>query len=435
VVLACSAGPDSSALAVLVRHARPDLVLLLAYVAHALRGPQADADEAARVAALAGRLGATHAVLPVTVVSDGAGVEAAARDARHAALEVEAARVGAAAVLLAHHADDQAETVLLRLARGTGPDGLAGMASAAGVRVRPLLEVRRTDVHRAARELAPGVVEDAAHDPMNDDLAFARVRVRRDVLPALAGIGPDPVGALVRLAALVRDESAVLDATVADLLPALGLVTVGRASAVPSDRLRALPDALARRVLRVVLAGHGGPPAADTLERILRGPDGWRATLPGPLEVEVGHGWHVLAPSPSAPGAPPAGTVADPVLEGSVRHGPSAVTVTVAPAGPAGVLALAAHPAGGMPPGLDPDRLAVRLRIGTPLGLRTRREGDRLRTSAGTRTLADLMSDARVPLVLRGLLPVVTDASDRPVWVPGLAVAAEVHDRPGGGRE
>lgn len=432
MVLACSAGPDSSALATIVAHLRPDLRLHLAYVAHGLRGEAQDRDEADRVSRLASRVGATHAVLPVAVARAGGGLESAARDARHAALEAEALALDAAAVLLGHHAEDQAETVLLRLARGTGPDGLAGMMPTHGMRVRPLLEVRRADLHRVADELAPGVIAGAADDPMNDEDAFARVSVRRHVLPALGDVGPDPVGAITRLAALVRDESSTLDALSERGADGLGIVTVGDAVALPSVALRALADAIARRVLRATLArAAGAPPDAETVERVLRAPDGWRATLAGPLDVEVGRGWHVIAPATARASDLP--QVMLDLATPSVLHRPSGMTLAVERS--EGATRLAARPGVGLPPGLAPGRLEVVLLTTGALGLRTRRDGDRVRTPGGTRSLSDLLSEAGVPRALRDLLPVIVDASGRVLWVPGVAVDADASMRPRGSVE
>lgn len=424
--MACSGGPDSTALALLVRRARPDLTLTLAYVAHGLRARGEDAGDAAHVAAVASALGVDHVVLPVRVGRSG-GVEAAARDARHAALEDQADAVGAVAVLLGHHAEDQAETLLLRLARGTGSDGLAGMAPLAGRRVRPLLAVRRADVHRAADAygVAPAMPA-ARQDPMNDDDGFARVRVRHDVLPALARVGPDPVGALTRLADLARDETTALEAA-ADLLAAsLPVVTVGTAHAVPTGALRAAAPAHARRVLRRLL-GTGG---AVDVERILTAPDGWRGTVPGPWDVSVERGWHVLARVGPADGASataallPVGAVT-----ADVRHVPSSLVLRATGATD-GTCTLAVVSPGPLPPGLDERRRTAVLRVSGPLTVRTRRPGERIRLAVGSRPLATLLAEAGVPRTLRDRLPIVADAADRAVWVPGVAVDAEAHVRP-----
>ena len=426
-LVACSGGPDSTALAVLVRRARPDLALVLATVAHGLRGPRVDEGDASHVAALAAALDGEHDVLPVTVERSGAGLEADARRARHAALEVAAGRHGAAAILLGHHAEDQAETLLLRAARGTGLDGLGGMSPVAGRRLRPLLAVRRADLHRAARSCAPDLQDAARHDPMNDDPDVARVRLRRELLPALARIGPDPVGALVRLADLARDEAAALEANVDVLVASLPVVEVGEAVAVPSAGLRAASPALARRVLRRLL----GAADAATLERLLAAPDGWRATLPGPLDASVERGWHLLAPVGPAPDVAPHPLDPAPGTTVEVVHAPSSLRLRASRAhdadGPITELAVAS--ALPLPPGLRADRRTVRLRGDGPLTVRTRRPGERIRLPAGSRAVSDVMLDAGVPRVLRDRLPVVADAADRAVWVPGLAVDAGRHVR------
>lgn len=432
VLVACSGGPDSTALAVLVRAARPDLRPVLAYVAHGLRTPADDQHESRTVARLAESLAVDHVVLPVTVVRSGRGTEADARVARHAALEEETVQLGAHAVLLGHHAEDQAETVLLRLARGAGSDGLAAMAPVAGPRVRPLLDLRRADVHRAARSIAPDLMARATHDPMNDDPAFTRVRARRDVLPLLATLGPDPVGALTRTAALARDEVTVLDAAVDTLLLRTPAVRVGPATAVPSEALRTAPAAVARRLVRRLL----GPSDAASVERFLVAPDGWRATLPGPVDATVGRGWHVLRPATSA--GPDllveAAFTPAPHAPAEVEHHASSLRLRGHLVAAGALTHLHLHVVGNapLPPGLLPSRRAARLRrtggVDGPLTVRTRRPGDRIRLAGGTRTLADLMGEAGVPRPLRDLLPVVVDVEGRPRWVPGLAVDVTVHD-------
>jgi len=149
----------------------------------------------------------------------GPGPEAAARDARYAALADVAAELGAGAILLGHTLDDQAETVLLGLARGSGGRSLAGMRPISGLVRRPFLALTRETVRGAARDAGLATVD----DPHNSDPRFARVRVRDVVLPALEReLGPRVAEALARTADLLRDDADLLDSLAQDALSRLG---------------------------------------------------------------------------------------------------------------------------------------------------------------------------------------------------------------------
>ncbi|MEU4239077.1 tRNA lysidine(34) synthetase TilS [Actinoplanes sp. NPDC026619] len=226
VLVACSGGADSLALAAAARFvassARPSSAgsgsvgsgsvgsgsVGLVTVDHGLQ-PGSDR-RALDVATWAREAGfAPVEVATVSVAGLPGGPEAAARTARYDALSAVAARVGAAAVLLGHTRDDQAETVLLALARGAGPRGLAGMPRRRGIFVRPLLDVGRADTRKACAAL--GLVP--WEDPHNSDPAFARSRVRGGALPALVdALGPAVVANLARSAEQIAADSAALDA-------------------------------------------------------------------------------------------------------------------------------------------------------------------------------------------------------------------------------
>src|SRR5262245_48977607 len=179
VVVGCSGGADSLALLALAVDA--GLAPVAVHVDHGLRADSAA--EATQVRTVAEHLGATFRAAAVVVVP-GANLEARARDARYAALEEARAEVGAEVVLVGHTADDQAETVLLNVLRGSAASGLAGMAPRHGAVVRPLLDVRRADTRALCDALGIAVVD----DPMNDDRAFRRVAIRHDVLPYLSAL-------------------------------------------------------------------------------------------------------------------------------------------------------------------------------------------------------------------------------------------------------
>ena len=212
---------------------------------------QAGSGDVARAAAEQCRELGLQPVRQVRVTVDGnGGPEAAARTARYDALRSVAGEVGADVVLLAHTRDDQAETVLLGLARGSGARSLAGMALVSGSLRRPFLEVSRGTTVAAC--LAAGL--EPWHDPHNDDPAYTRVRVRREVLPVLEeALGPGVTEALARTAGLLRADADALDALAADLATWPSRRTAGYGSDEVHCEVGALdaqPPALRTRVLR-----------------------------------------------------------------------------------------------------------------------------------------------------------------------------------------
>ena len=245
--VALSGGPDSLALVATAAPVRPTTALI---VDHGLQPGSDTVAEAARRQAL--ELGCAEArVLRVTVGAAG-GPEAAARTARYAALA--AARAGMP-VLLAHTLDDQAETVLLGLGRGSGARSIAGMRVADPPWYRPLLGLRRSQTHAACAEL--GIA--AWDDPHNHDRRFTRVRLRREVLPLLEDVlGGGVAEALARTATALREDTEALDAISEHSLAA---ARVGEALSVAA--LEPLPAAVRRRVIRGWLLAGGASGLSD----------------------------------------------------------------------------------------------------------------------------------------------------------------------------
>ena len=174
------------------------------------------------------------------------GVEASARRARYEALARVAKGKGAVAVLLGHTKDDQAETVLLGLARGSGARSLSGMAAETGIYRRPFLNITRAQTLAACKELKLNPWQ----DPHNDDLSYLRVRVRKEVLPMMEkNLGPGISDALVRSANLLRDDADALDKLAADFWREDNSLTI--------SALEALPKAIRTRVLRLALFEKG----------------------------------------------------------------------------------------------------------------------------------------------------------------------------------
>ena len=255
MLVALSGGPDSLALlAASALEGRSAGIRVGAVVVdHALQDGSAAVASAA--AAHATRLGATPVEVVRVEVGRAGGPEAAARTARYAALSEAATRVDAVAVLLGHTRDDQAESVLLGLARGSGARSLSGMSPVRdtdGVRyLRPLLEVPRATTRAACAELGL----DPWHDPHNADPAYARARVRDELLPALERVlGPGAVPALARSAALLRDDADALDAWAAE-----GLVAVrGADGTLDVELLATYPTAVRTRILKRAASGWPG---------------------------------------------------------------------------------------------------------------------------------------------------------------------------------
>lgn len=214
-------------------------------------GLQADSEKtASKVAEWLRDLGLDPVMVERVSVSDnGSGLEAAARDARYAALTSAAERHGASVVLLGHTLDDQAEQVLLGLVRGSGARSLSGMPAARGIFRRPLLGVSREECRASLR--AEGV--QWWDDPMNDDPAFTRVRARRAVADLEADLGPGVVAALGRSADQLREDADTLDVLAESALESLG--------AGPWDvaALADLPRAIRTRAWRRLLVAAGAP--------------------------------------------------------------------------------------------------------------------------------------------------------------------------------
>ncbi|NEA38972.1 tRNA lysidine(34) synthetase TilS, partial [Streptomyces sp. SID11385] len=216
------------------------------------------------------------------------GPEAAAREARYAALDAVAERHGAAAILLGHTRDDQAETVLLGLARGSGTRSLSGMAETSGPGGRyrrPFLRIDRQTARKACMVQSLPVWD----DPHNTDPAYTRSRLRHEGLPALEkSLGKGVVEALARTAQLSRDDADALDAWAAR---AAGTVRDAH-GALDCAGLYALPAAVRRRVLRSALLDAGAPGGAlfaahiEEVDRLITAWRGQRAlNLPGKVEA------------------------------------------------------------------------------------------------------------------------------------------------------
>jgi tRNA(Ile)-lysidine synthetase-like protein len=448
VVVGVSGGADSVALLDALRcyAAERALRLHVAHLDHMLRS--GSSDDAAFVADLARRwdLPATLRARDVRALarSTGRGLEDAARAARYAFLGVVAAQTGACAVAVAHTADDQAETVLMNFLRGAGLTGLRGMARCAPFPLpgnaivsladagpapaphaawppplaRPLLAVWRTEIVAAlrARDLTWRA------DDSNVDRRFLRNRLRHDVFPHLEAINPGVRAAVVRGAAGMADDLALVEA----LVDAAWTRVVRSAPGGLSFDLgawQAEPAAVQRRLLRRAAAclvegptDLGWDHVTAGLRLAADGRDGAVIHLPGGLRLA--RDGASLTLRRVAPDLPPS-RLSDAVAPLSVPG------ETALPGGWVVHASLRAPGAADLAPHRDPwTALLDADSIGTDLGARSRRPGDRLQPAGmGGRhkTLQDLFVDARVPRDERDGWPVIV-RGDLVVWVPGVRV-------------
>ncbi len=402
ILVATSAGPDSTALLAALAALRAEgLVgpLFALHVDHGLRpGGTLDA-EACRAACR--RLGVPFEAVAVVVAPGN--VQAQARRARYAALAEAAARLGATRIATGHTRTDQAETVLLRLARGAGARGLAGIPARRGALIRPLLDRSRAEGLAYLARLGLGWQD----DPSNATPRYARNRLRQRLWPVLLEMNPAVESALARAADLLRDDERALSRRARQVLAGDGSAQPPRATAevrVPLERLLAEPRAVRRRVVRL-LVGRRAEVGAEHVERVLRlvsrrrsGPPG-RSTLPGGLEAVVEGGTlRIRAAGSRAPAAP---EVAIPVA-GPGRY-------------PAPALGLVAEVTAGE--GAAP---------GWPLTLRTRRPGDRFRPAggAGGKKLKAWLIDRKVAPSARDRLLLLVAGGGEVLAIPELGVVS-----------
>jgi tRNA(Ile)-lysidine synthase len=253
-LVAVSGGADSLALAkALYIEAQPLALNPIAItIDHQLQ--ENSHDQAEKVSAQLKEIGYGQVITKKVVVVLDSGLESGARDARYAAIAESVEETKAVKVFLGHTYNDQAETVLLGLARGSGARSLSGMASGNGIYLRPLLAISRDETEAACKEWSL----DFWNDPHNLNTEFTRVKVRREVIPYLEEhLDPGISKALVRTAALLRDDADALD-----------LWAEAEATDLDCDRLATLPKAIRTRIIRLAAFAAGATPGKLTFEQV-----------------------------------------------------------------------------------------------------------------------------------------------------------------------
>lgn len=414
VLVAVSGGLDSMVLFHLFRFAAPVRRMAAAHFDHGMReGSRADADW------VRGICRAWAVPLFEDRASPPPRSEADARDRRYAFLDRAADSAGAAAVATGHHADDQAETVLFRLARGTGLDGLAGIAARRGRIVRPLLAFTRRDLLAYARAYRLTWRD----DPTNLDRRFARNRIRLNALPVLETVGPGAAGRIAALAAEAAEAAEAWRSVLRRVVREVVTARDDRGFTLARERLQAYHPHVRARVLRHLLRRLGGRPDRSgtrlAVEFINSGASGTGIALAG--GVTLSREFERLRLERTRSEA----DLADVPLE--IRSAEAGAGTFIA-----GGRRYAARWAPAVP-GREPGEAArfVPSALRFPLVLRGWRPGDRIRLRFGSRKVKELFRERRVGRSARRGTPVLADAEGRVLWVAGLA-RADV-PRPGAG--
>ncbi len=443
VVVGVSGGPDSVCLLHLLKSLcgpegpYPRVSLHVAHLDHGLRGDAGRAD-AAFVANLAAQWGLPCTLgqedVPALARENHRSLEDEARRVRYFFLRQVAREVGAARIAVAHHADDQVETLVMHWLRGSGLAGLAGMRPLEGDIIRPLLSVSRAEILRYCQQHQLLYREDAS----NQDRRFLRNRVRHDLLPMLEQYNPNLRETLLRSAAVLAEDEAYIQTQVNACWPEVIVSEAGPRLEGDVAAYRRLPLALRHHLL--ICAGllasggethleHRHVQACDAL--LLRAAGSGALDLPGGLRLRREYGRFIL------------GDAAKPTSEPSAASAQCQQMVPLAVPGEARlpgsrwlVQARVLESQSSPPPGyergnvqgrrgyMDLDAVAAH----QPLHVRARRAGDRFRPLGmpTEKKLQDVLVDAKIPRAERDTLPLVCGADDRILWVAGYQVADQV---------
>ena len=429
VVVAVSGGPDSVALLHVLFLLAPkwDLRLVAAHVNHQFRGAESDA-EAEFVASFASKLGLPCEVgvidVPAYIEHTALNAQAAAREKRYDFLHAVAEQHGATRIALAHHADDQAETVMMRILRGTGPSGLAGMPMHRVEKkvelIRPLLRIYKSEVVQHCLEHGLSFCLDSS----NESRKYFRNQVRLDVLPMLRKYNEQLPESLNRLAELMRAEDDYMDGEAVRAFEAIVTPSARSCRLSRADFAR-LHIALQRRLIKLILkylaSGLERPDFArmeavrhaivqkqpaniklDIYEQLsfVREYDDVRFQRPAALTSSFSYTLDVAA-----------------AAELQVPEAGMKFLISVQEAGEDRIPSFRSDSSSTSSEAIfDLDALAF------PLTVRNRAAGDRIEPLGlnGSKKVKDMFIDAKIPPSLRETTPLLVDAAGRILWIPGI---------------
>jgi tRNA(Ile)-lysidine synthase len=416
VIVAVSGGIDSMILLELLNSLddyRLDLVV--AHLNHQLRGAESNRDEEF-VRAAAARYALPCLIERVDVRelarSEKRSLEDAGREARHRFLESVVRKQGAACAALAHHADDQAETVLLRLLRGSGATGLSGMSPRSGLKVRPLLDVTRSEIVEYAESRQIAFREDRS----NADRRFLRNRIRHELLPLLATYNPLISRTLGATAAILAADDEVLSTRAEQRFALLAAGSEGEIF-FPVAELLHEPDAVRFRLYRMAISELCGDLRSISYRHLLDvdrllGHEAPSCSVMLPRSLRAGRVYNSLrfsrdGASRNGEAVRITGFGSYPVFGGTLLVSPASLPITADSLPPSHAL-------------IDLDEAPF------PWSVRTFQDGDRMIPfgMTGSKKLKNLFIDLKVPRHQRREIPVLCDAEGRILSVPGVRRSA-----------
>ncbi|MFD0674810.1 tRNA lysidine(34) synthetase TilS [Cohnella sp. GCM10027633] len=421
VLAAVSGGPDSMALLHLLKTLaeHTPMRIVVAHANHQFRGAESDAEEAlvrgvARDWGLPFEAAALN--VPAYIEETGMNAQTAAREKRYIFLREVASRHGCSYAMFGHHADDQAETVLMRIIRGTGPGGLAGIPHRRREEemelIRPLVRITKGELLAyCKRNGVPYAV-----DSSNVDRHYFRNAVRLDVMPMLETFNPRLKASLARLAELAAADDAYMEAETLQAFR-LGVTADGEGYRVGRRRFRGLHVALQRRLVKLILSCSEGLERQFDYRLVEDIVSVVTPELPAATRMELGGGWELvreydevyigpIRPNPASY-CYPIDTDTDAVLVGETGER-FAIERLQGAAKSSGDRSAEAC--------FDEEELVY------PLRIRSRTPGDVMEPHGlnGSKKVQDMFVDAKVPRYLRDRMPLLVDGEGRVLWIPGL---------------
>ncbi|TJY38553.1 tRNA lysidine(34) synthetase TilS [Cohnella pontilimi] len=423
VVAAVSGGPDSMALLhlLLCIAAERPFRLVAAHVNHRFRGAEAQA-EAELVAGTAAKWGVpleSAAIdVPSYIEETGMNAQAAAREKRYEFLRTVAERHGATHLMFGHHADDQAETVLMRVLRGTGIGGLAGIPYRRKEGnlelLRPLLRIPKWELQAyCERNGIPFAI-----DSSNLSRKYFRNAVRLDLLPMLESYNPRLKESLIRLAEMAEADDDYLEAETARVLARMS-VRAGQGFRLERSGFRGLHVALQRRLIKLILSYSVSPSHFREFRQIEEILQAAADDRPSVTRIDIGNGWRFVREYDELYiGPEPPNRTG---FRYEVTEPESALSMH---AGDSGTVFEFQRLEGAVssPPDNRWEAFFDASKLVWPLSVRSREPGDRMEPCGlnGSKKVQDMFVDAKVPRSKRGQWPLVADAQGRILWIPGL---------------